>query len=42
MLRNVKVVLAGLLLLAGLGCGGGEPGEEFALDHLEAAIGPPG
>lgn len=36
------MVLAGLLLLAGLGCGGGERGEEFALYHLEAAIGPPG
>lgn len=36
------MVLAGLLLLACLGCGGGEPGEEFAVYHLEAAIGPPG
>ena len=43
MLRNMRPVLAGLLLLLCVGCGGGEnDGERFALYHLEAAIGPPG
>jgi len=43
MLRNMRLVLAGLLLLLCVGCGGGEnDGEEFALYHLETAIGPPG
>ena len=37
------MVLAGLLLLACLGCGdGGEDGERFEVYHLELAIGPPG
>ena len=39
----MKLVLAGLLLLLGAGCGGDEGGgERFALYHLETAIGPPG
>jgi hypothetical protein len=39
----MKVVLAGLLLAACLGCGDdGRTGEEFAVYHLEAALGPPG
>ena len=43
MLRNMKGVLAGLLLLLCAGCGGDDGGDErFALYHLEAAIGPPG
>lgn len=43
MLRNMKLVLAGLLLLVCAGCGGDDgDGEQFALYHLEAAIGPPG
>ena len=37
------MVLAGLLLLACLGCGGQvQEGERFAIYHLELAIGPPG
>ena len=37
------MVLAGLLLLACLGCGGqDQDGERFAIYHLELAIGPPG
>ena len=37
------MVLAGLLFVLCLGCGGGESeGEEFAIYHLEAAIGAPG
>jgi hypothetical protein len=40
MLRNLKGVLGGLLLLLCLGCGGDEPGgEPFAIYHLETAIG---
>jgi hypothetical protein len=43
MLWNMKVVLAGLLLLACFGCGREEPeGAPFAIYHLEATIGPPG
>jgi hypothetical protein len=43
MLRNMRLVLGGLLLLLCVGCGGGESdGEPFALYHLESAIGPPG
>ena len=43
MLRNMPLVLVGLLLLLCVGCGGGDhDGEEFALYHLETAIGPPG
>ncbi|HEX4930454.1 MAG TPA: hypothetical protein VFV62_07060, partial [Gaiellaceae bacterium] len=39
----MKVVLAGLLLLACLGCGGrDQDGERFAIYHLETAIGAPG
>jgi hypothetical protein len=39
----MKVVLAGLLLLACFGCGGeDEDAERFAIYHLELAIGPPG
>jgi hypothetical protein len=39
MLRNVRVLLAAVLLLALFGCGGGEGrGEEFAVYHLELAI----
>jgi hypothetical protein len=42
MLRNMRLVLAGLLLLC-LGCGGrDQDGEQFAIYHLETAIGPPG
>lgn len=37
------MVLAGLLLAACLGCGGdGRTGEQFAVYHLEVALGPPG
>lgn len=36
------MVLAGLLLAACLGCGEGDGGDEFAVYHLEAAIGRPG
>ena len=37
------MVLAGLLLVFGLGCGGNDPdGERFAIYHLETAIGRPG
>jgi hypothetical protein len=43
MLRNMKVVLGGLLLLLCLGCGGDEPdAERFAIYHLETSIGRPG
>ncbi len=43
MLRNMLVVLAGLLLLLCVGCGGEERDDErFAIYHLETAIGPPG
>jgi hypothetical protein len=43
MLRNVRMVLAAVLLLAALGCGGGDGGgERFAVYHLELALGPPG
>jgi hypothetical protein len=43
MLRKMKVVLAGLLLLGCLGCGGQDSdGAQFAIYHLEAAIGRPG
>jgi len=39
----MKVVLAGLLLLVCLGCGGrDQDGERFEIYHLELAIGPPG
>jgi hypothetical protein len=39
----MKVVLAGLLLLGCLSCGGQDPdGERFEIYHLELAIGPPG
>jgi preprotein translocase subunit SecD len=39
----MRVVLAGLLIVLCLGCGGGEgDGEPFAIYHLETAIGPPG
>jgi hypothetical protein len=42
MLRNMRLVLVGLLLLC-LGCGGhDQDGEQFAIYHLEAAIGRPG
>jgi preprotein translocase subunit SecD len=41
MLWNMRAVLAGLLLLAGFGCGGGG-GERFGVYHLESAIGRPG
>jgi hypothetical protein len=42
MLRNMRLVLAGLLLLC-LGCGGrDQDGERFAIYHLETAIGRPG
>ena len=37
------MVLGGLLLLIGLGCGGNEPdGERVAIYHLETSIGGPG
>jgi hypothetical protein len=40
--RASRVLLGGLLLVACVACGGGENGgEEFAIYHLEAAIGPP-
>jgi hypothetical protein len=43
MLWKMRVVLAGLLLLACLGCGGEDPDEaSFAIYHLETAIGRPG
>ena len=43
MLRKMKVVLAGLLLLGCLGCGGQDSaGAQFAIYHLETAIGRPG
>jgi hypothetical protein len=43
MLRNMRVVLAGLLLLLCLGCGGeDDDGERFGIYHLETAIGRPG
>jgi hypothetical protein len=39
----MRVVLAGLLLLVCVACGGGDSGgERFELYHLETAIGPPG
>ncbi len=42
MLRNMRLVLAGLLLLC-LGCGGDDrDGERFGIYHLETAIGRPG
>ena len=40
--RASRVLLGGLLLIACSACGGGRDGDEFALYHLEAAIGPPG
>ena len=42
--RASRVLLGGLLLLACVACGGGgdRDGDEFAIYHLEAAIGPPG
>ena len=41
--RASRAVLGGLLLLAGLACGGDDRGgERFELYHLETAIGPPG
>jgi hypothetical protein len=42
MLRNVRVLLAAVLVLAVLGCGGDGGRDDFALYHLEAAVGPPG
>lgn len=43
MLRNMRLVLAGLLLLVCLGCGGEDhDGERFRIYHLETAIGRPG
>jgi hypothetical protein len=43
MLRKMKVVHAGLLLLVCLGCGSQDSdGAQFAVYHLEMAIGPPG
>lgn len=43
MLRNMRLVLAGLLLLICVGCGGeDQDGERFGIYHLETAIGPPG
>jgi hypothetical protein len=43
MLRNVRTLLAAVLLLTALGCGGGEgDGERFAVYHLELALGPAG
>jgi hypothetical protein len=43
MLRNMRVVLAGLLLLVSFGCAGDDDGrEELRLYHLETAIGAPG
>ena len=43
MLRNMRVVLAGLLLLLSLGCGNdGRDASEFRIYHLELAIGGPG
>jgi hypothetical protein len=43
MLRNVRVLLAAVVVLAALGCGGGaaDPAD-FAVYHLELALGPPG
>jgi hypothetical protein len=39
----MRVLLAGVLLLVCMGCGGdGDGGERFALYHLETSIGPPG
>jgi hypothetical protein len=39
----MRVLLAGVLLLVCVGCGGnGDGGERFALYHLETSIGPPG
>lgn len=42
--RASRALLGGLLLLACCACGGGgdRGGDEFAIYHLEAAIGPPG
>jgi hypothetical protein len=41
--RASRVLFGGLLLVACVACGGGgRDGEEFAIYHLEAAIGPPG
>ncbi len=40
--RASRLVLGGLLLLAGVACGGRDDGERFELYHLETAIGPPG
>jgi preprotein translocase subunit SecD len=41
--RASRVLLGGLLLVACVACGGGKRGgDEFAIYHLEAAIGPPG
>jgi hypothetical protein len=43
MLRNMKVVLAGLLFVLCAGCGGGDGDrDQFAIYHLETAIGRPG
>jgi hypothetical protein len=39
----MRVLLAAVLLVAALGCGGGSGGAEpFAIYHLELALGPPG
>ena len=41
--RASRALLGGLLLLVCAACGGdGRGGEQFAIYHLEAAIGPPG
>lgn len=41
--RGNRLVLGGLLLLAGVACGGDDRGgEQFAIYHLEIAIGRPG
>jgi len=43
MLRKMKAVLAGLLLLLSPGCGGDDRNDaRFEIFHLETAIGPPG
>jgi hypothetical protein len=42
MLRNVRVLLGAVVVLAALGCGGGPEAERFAVYHLELALGPPG
>jgi preprotein translocase subunit SecD len=40
--RASRVLLGGLLLIAAVACGGDRGGDEFAIYHLETAIGPPG